>query len=484
MNDTAVDSAASVTVGSRAGFRAGFVVGAFLLVGWVVVAVFWPQLAPADPMAQHPSQRMLGPGGGHLFGTDQFGRDVLSRVMAGARPVLEVAPLATALGVAVGSLLGLVCGARRGLFDEIVMRVVDVLAVFPNLVAAVVVVVALVGRSTTTLVLVIGTFFVPIVTRSVRAAVLVEREKPYVEAVRLRGEPFWSLLWREVLPNVTGTVLVEAGRRGLRRLDPVLSRTRPATGIPGVGGLRGRQPGLPPAGLVDGAVPGARRRKSRHQCRADRRQPAGTGRAVVGDGVVGDGVVGDAVVGEAVAAGGLVVEGLTVSYPSSGGPAVAVDGVSLRVRPGETYGLVGESGCGKSTLAAALAGVLPGGGAIDAGRIVLDGVDVRALSAREHRRWRADAFAMVHQGTSSSLDPTVRVGAQVAEACRLGGAVPGRGPGAGRRAARRGAAARARDDRATLAARTLRGPAAAGRHRRGPRRQPPPARPRRADHRP
>ncbi|WP_462203672.1 ABC transporter permease [Frankia sp. CcWB3] len=213
MNDTAVDSAASVTVGSRAGFRAGFVVGAFLLVGWVVVAVFWPQLAPADPMAQHPSQRMLGPGGGHLFGTDQFGRDVLSRVMAGARPVLEVAPLATALGVAVGSLLGLVCGARRGLFDEIVMRVVDVLAVFPNLVAAVVVVVALVGRSTTTLVLVIGTFFVPIVTRSVRAAVLVEREKPYVEAVRLRGEPFWSLLWREVLPNVTGTVLVEATSR-------------------------------------------------------------------------------------------------------------------------------------------------------------------------------------------------------------------------------------------------------------------------------
>ncbi|ABD09578.1 hypothetical protein CcI156_07885 [Frankia sp. CcI156] len=131
--------------------------------------------------------------------------------------------------------------------------------------------------------------------------------------------------------------------------------------------------------------------------------------------------VGGPVVGEAVAAGGLVVDGLTVSYPSSGGPAVAVDGVSLRVRPGETYGLVGESGCGKSTLAAALADVLPGGGAIDAGRIVLDGMDVRALSARERRRWRADAFAMVHQGTSSSLDPTVRVGAQVAEACRLAG---------------------------------------------------------------
>ncbi|EIV96228.1 ABC transporter ATP-binding protein [Frankia sp. QA3] len=119
--------------------------------------------------------------------------------------------------------------------------------------------------------------------------------------------------------------------------------------------------------------------------------------------------------------GGLVLEGLTVSYPASATRAVAVDGVSLRVPPGQIYGLVGESGCGKSTLAAALAGVLPGGGTIDGGRILLDGVDVRGLPARDRRRWRASAFAMVHQGTSSSLDPTVRVGAQVAEACRLAG---------------------------------------------------------------
>ncbi|EIV96229.1 ABC transporter permease [Frankia sp. QA3] len=189
-----------------------FAVGGFLLVGWIVVALFWPHLAPADPMAQHPDLRMRAPGAGHLLGTDQFGRDVLSRVLAGARPVLEVAPLATALGVGVGSLLGLVCGVRRGLFDEIAMRVLDVLAVFPSLIGAVVVV-ALAGRSTTTLVLVIGTFFVPIVARSVRAAALTEREKPYVEAARLRGEPFWSLLWREVLPNIAGTVLVEATSR-------------------------------------------------------------------------------------------------------------------------------------------------------------------------------------------------------------------------------------------------------------------------------
>ncbi|WP_250286595.1 ABC transporter permease [Frankia sp. CiP1_Cm_nod2] len=192
--------------------RPSFVAGAVLLLGWAVVAAFWPHLVPADPMTQHPAERFRPPGWGHLFGTDQFGRDVLARVLAGARPVLEVAPLAAAAGVAAGSLLGLVCGVRRGLLDEIVMRVVDALAVFPSLVG-VVVVAALVGRSTTALIVVIGVFFVPIVTRSVRAAALVEREKPYVEAARLRGEPFPSLLGREVLPNVAGTVLVEATSR-------------------------------------------------------------------------------------------------------------------------------------------------------------------------------------------------------------------------------------------------------------------------------
>ncbi|SBW28894.1 oligopeptide/dipeptide ABC transporter ATPase [Candidatus Protofrankia californiensis] len=121
------------------------------------------------------------------------------------------------------------------------------------------------------------------------------------------------------------------------------------------------------------------------------------------------------------AAEGLAVDGLTVSYPAPGARAVAVDGVSLRVRPGESYGLVGESGSGKSTLAAALAGVLPDGGRVDRGSIRLDGVDVGGLSERDRRRWRATAFAMVHQGATSSLDPTVRVGAQVAEACRLQG---------------------------------------------------------------
>ncbi|ETA03724.1 ABC-type dipeptide/oligopeptide/nickel transport system, permease component [Frankia sp. CcI6] len=184
-------------------------------------AVVGDQQGRADPAGRRDRARRGG--NGHLRRRRPGVRAARSARAGGEGAVNDIT-VDSAASVAAGPAVGGAPGRsaadpthrrRRGSLDQrrLVRRpsfaVVDVLAVFPNLVAAVVVV-ALVGRSTTTLVLVIGTFFVPIVTRSVRAAVLVEWEKPYVEAARLRGEPFWSLLWREVLPNVTGTVLVEA----------------------------------------------------------------------------------------------------------------------------------------------------------------------------------------------------------------------------------------------------------------------------------
>ncbi|MFC4588395.1 ABC transporter permease [Sphaerisporangium corydalis] len=186
--------------------------GTAIVAAWVVVALFWPHLAPYDPELQDPLHRFAAPGAGHWLGTDQFGRDTFSRMLAGARPVLLVAPPATALAVVAGTLVGLVAGSRGGLADEIVMRVLDALVVFPAIIAAVLFV-ALAGRSVTVLVLVIAGSFVPIVARSVRAATLVERERSYVEAARLRGEPSWSLMVREIFPNVVTTVLVEATSR-------------------------------------------------------------------------------------------------------------------------------------------------------------------------------------------------------------------------------------------------------------------------------
>jgi peptide/nickel transport system permease protein len=183
-----------------------------VIVLWAVVALLWPHMVPYAPDVQAPQNRFLGPSGTHWLGTDQFGRDVLSRLMAGARPVMEVAPAATTLAVVVGTAVGLVAGALGGWLDEVVMRLVDAVSVFPAIIAAVLFV-ALLGRSVTVLLVVIAVAFVPLVARSVRAATLVEREKPYVAAARLRGEPLWSLLLREILPNIRGTVLVEATSR-------------------------------------------------------------------------------------------------------------------------------------------------------------------------------------------------------------------------------------------------------------------------------
>ncbi|TQS43004.1 ABC transporter permease [Cryptosporangium phraense] len=186
--------------------------GLLILLLWTLDALLWRHWAPFDPLAQDPGSKFASPGAEHLLGTDQFGRDVFSRLLAGAGSVLAVAPLATALAVLAGTVIGLVAGSSGRWVDEGVMRVLDTLTVFPAIVASILFV-ALLGSSTAVLVLVIGFSFVPIVARSVRAATLVERDKPYVEAARLRGEPGWSLLVREILPNVAGTVLVEATSR-------------------------------------------------------------------------------------------------------------------------------------------------------------------------------------------------------------------------------------------------------------------------------
>lgn len=176
---------------------------------WVVLALFGSWIAPFSPSQQRPRQKFVRPGSSFWFGTDSFGRDVLSRVIAGARPVLTVAPLAVLLATIVGSALGLTLGYLGGVVDAVISKVLQSIAILPPLFPAVLAV-ALLGRSTTVLVVVLAFAFTPIVTWTVRAATLVEREKPYVEAARMRDERAVYILTREILPNVTGPIIVEA----------------------------------------------------------------------------------------------------------------------------------------------------------------------------------------------------------------------------------------------------------------------------------
>jgi peptide/nickel transport system permease protein len=185
-----------------------FVVGAVLLLWWVVCAVFGGSFSPDNPLNQNLLLVNAAPSSAHWFGTDSLGRDMLSRVIVGARDILIIAPLATLLGTVVGTAVGLVQGFFRGIADNVIGRLVDAVLALPVVIVAFIFVVAL-GPSTGTLIVVIGFAFALIISRTVRTAVLQERELDYVAAARLRGESAAHIMFIEILPNVLGPVLVE-----------------------------------------------------------------------------------------------------------------------------------------------------------------------------------------------------------------------------------------------------------------------------------
>jgi peptide/nickel transport system permease protein len=185
-----------------------FLVGITLVAVWVVCAIGYTHLTPYDPFATNPLQRLRLPSAQHLFGTDRLGRDVLSRVIAGARGILVVAPLATLLGTVAGTALGLVTGYFGGIVDEGIMRLVDAFLALPLVILGLLGLVAL-GPSTVTVILVIGIVFAPIIARTVRAAVLAERGQEYVQAAKLRREGAPYIMFVELLPNVLPPILVE-----------------------------------------------------------------------------------------------------------------------------------------------------------------------------------------------------------------------------------------------------------------------------------
>jgi peptide/nickel transport system permease protein len=185
-----------------------FIAGSVILGIWVFCAIFGYAIAPYDPLKTDPINALLAPSSSHLFGTDTLGRDVFSRVIVGARDILIVAPLATLLGTVLGTALGLVTGYFRGPVDDILSRIIDTFLAVPVVIVGLLALVAL-GPSKLTVILVIGIVFTPVIARTVRAAVLSERDLEYVAAARLRNEKTRYILFAEILPNVLGPVVVE-----------------------------------------------------------------------------------------------------------------------------------------------------------------------------------------------------------------------------------------------------------------------------------
>ena len=188
--------------------RPTFIVGAAILLFWVICAVFGHAIAPQDPLAQQLLATNKAPSGAHWFGTDQLGRDVFSRVIVGARTILVISFFATVLGTILGTALGLIMGYLGGLIDTVAGRLIEAVLALPLVIVAFLFLVAL-GTSTLTMIIVVGMVFTPLIARTVRSAVLVERQQDYLDSARLLGENRSYIMFVEVLPNVLPVVLVE-----------------------------------------------------------------------------------------------------------------------------------------------------------------------------------------------------------------------------------------------------------------------------------
>jgi peptide/nickel transport system permease protein len=175
----------------------------------IAVAVFGPALAPADPTASDYSQILAPPlTPHHLLGTDQLGRDTLSRMLFGARTTLAAGVLSTVLGAAVGLPIGVISGYFRGPVDLAIMRLIDVMLAFPFLLLAVGLA-AISGPSLWNAVFALGAGLVPAIARIARGATLAVRELEYVQAAVVNGERNLAIMWRHILPNVISPVVVQ-----------------------------------------------------------------------------------------------------------------------------------------------------------------------------------------------------------------------------------------------------------------------------------
>lgn len=188
----------------------GSLVAGLTIVGiLVVVGLLAPLLAPHDPTAIHASDGLKPPSATYLLGTDNLGRDILSRIMYAARTSLVVALGSVLVAGAIGAPLGLIAGYAGGKIDSVIMRVLDAILAFPVILLAILVVATL-GTQTINLILTIGFVFIPYFTRLVRGNVLAVKEREFVLASRASGAHDRHIVSRVILPNVSTPIVVQA----------------------------------------------------------------------------------------------------------------------------------------------------------------------------------------------------------------------------------------------------------------------------------
>ena len=185
------------------------IAGAIVVAFWVFCALFPGVVCPYNPIFDNNFPPNEHPSWAHPFGTDTNGRDILSRVLAGSRAILQISVLATLIGTVLGTSLGLLTGYLRGVVDDVTSRFIDAILSLPLIITAIFVVTAVGNSGRWVVTLIIGLIFTPVIARTVRAGVLAEAELDYVQAAKLRGERRQYIMFSEILPNVMSLVVVE-----------------------------------------------------------------------------------------------------------------------------------------------------------------------------------------------------------------------------------------------------------------------------------
>jgi peptide/nickel transport system permease protein len=183
-------------------------IGSAIILLWILIAITAPIISPYSP-TDIQGDKLESPSQEHWLGTDNIGRDVLSRLFWGTRVVVLLAPFSVLLGILMGAPLGLISGYVGGTVDTLIMRSSDILMSFPTLLIYILIITSI-GSSPLIVVISVAIGNIPTVTRIVRSLALDERTKDYVSAARLRGERRRYILLREILPNVSGPLIVDA----------------------------------------------------------------------------------------------------------------------------------------------------------------------------------------------------------------------------------------------------------------------------------
>jgi peptide/nickel transport system permease protein len=183
------------------------VAGAGIIVAMLLLGLFAPWVTPYNPVASDFGAMFRPPGGAHWFGTDAFGRDVLTRILFGARTALLIGFVSSLFGASVGAVLGVISAYFGGKVDLVLQRLVDILISFPIIILAMAIV-ALLGTGTGNLIIAIALSFIPRAERVVRASALAVRATVYVEAARAIGAGHWRIVFRHMFPNVVAPYLI------------------------------------------------------------------------------------------------------------------------------------------------------------------------------------------------------------------------------------------------------------------------------------